>query len=48
MPAVGSLGGLATESPCSNDKAIPRWLEDTAVPNMPKNHDRDVCRSLDV
>lgn len=46
MPAEGSVGGLATESPSSSDKTTPGRLEDNAAPNMPKKHEGDVCREL--
>lgn len=44
MPAERSVGGLATGSPCSSDKATPGWPEETAVPNMPEEHGGDVFR----
>lgn len=32
------MGSLATESPCSSDKATPGQLEETEVLNMPVKH----------
>lgn len=48
MPEEGSVESLATESPCSNDKATPGQLEETAVPNMPVKHkgEREWVRQL--
>lgn len=42
MPAGGAGGGLATESPCSSDKAAPGLLEDMPLPNIPEKHEGDV------
>lgn len=38
MPKERSVGSLATESPCSSNKATPGQLEETEVLNMPVKH----------